>query len=113
MILFVEIFANVEQTFLQKFETIIFKMIIYYIEISFYPTIQPQISSKKNLNNVGIKTVSNSTKTIRNSINNENNNTHIKSRLGVYEIPCLDCNKNMWGNLLVVLKNEFKSTWEI
>ena len=39
--------------------------------------------------------VANSSKTIRNLINNRNNNTHIKSRAGDYEIPCVDCNKNM------------------
>ena len=47
---------------------------------------------KKTLKNPGIKAISNALKTIRSLINNENNNTYIQSRTGLYEIPCLDCN---------------------
>ena len=48
---------------------------------------------EKKLNYLGIKTVTNSSKTIRNLINDKNNNNHMESRVGVYEIACLDCNK--------------------
>ena len=41
--------------------------------------------------------VTNLAKTIRNLINNENNNNHIKSWAGFYEIPCSDSNKKYVG----------------
>ena len=47
-------------------------------------------NNKKNLNNLGIKTVTNTSKTIKNLINNKNNNIPIKSRADEYEIPFLD-----------------------
>ena len=69
--------------------------------MSFYPTIQPQASSKK-LNKLRIKIITNSSKTNKNSINDEYNNTYIESKTGVYEISCLNCNKkDIWRNLLV------------
>ena len=37
----------------------------------------------------------------------------MESRAGVYEIPYLDCNKNMCVKLAVILVNEFTSTEEI
>jgi len=52
---------------------------------------------EKNLNNLGIKTVSNSSKTIKSIINNKRNNTQTRSNAGVYTIQCLDCNKQYIG----------------
>ena len=43
--------------------------------IPFCLTSQPQITSKNNLNKPGIKRATNYLKTIRNLINNKNNNT--------------------------------------
>ena len=42
--------------------------------------------SDKNLNNFGIKAVTNSWKTIKNIVNNKYNNAHIKSDAGFYAI---------------------------
>ena len=42
---------------------------------------------------LGIKTVSNSSKTIKDLIDDKNNNNPIDSKAEIYEIPCLDCNK--------------------
>ena len=39
-----------------------------------------------------IKTASNSSKTIKNLINNKNKITHFKSEAGIYAIQYLDCN---------------------
>ena len=44
---------------------------------------------------LGTKTVTNSSKKMRNLINNKNDNIPKKSKSRVYEIPCLDCYKNM------------------
>ena len=70
----------------------------------FYVTIQPQSSLKKNLKNLGIKTVTNSSKIIRNLIDNKNN--YIKSRAMIYVIPCLDCNKKYVGGSGCYLKKQ-------
>ena len=54
------------------------------IDISFYQKFN-QKCYQKNLNHLGIKTVINSSKTIRNLINNKNlKKKHIKSKAGVY-----------------------------
>ena len=54
-----------------------------------------QFNYRKNLNNLGIITDTNTSKIIRNLINNQYINTHIKSRAGVFEI--LDCNETYLG----------------
>ena len=97
-------FTNVNV--LQKFKTIILQIIIHYIDISFYPTIQPQTSSKKNLNNLGIKTATNSSKIISNLLHKKDNNTYIESRVGIYGIPCPDCNKKYIGESFHSLNKE-------
>ena len=79
--------------FSKNFEQI-FSIINYKLDILFYTTIQPQTSLKKSFNNFGIKTITNSLKIIWNLTNNKNN-THIKYKAEVYDIQCLDCNKNM------------------
>ena len=78
---------NSQANVLQEIKTIF--LIIHYIDISFYPSIQ-QSSKKTNLNNLGIKTVTNSSKTKGNLINHQNNNTYIESRAEVYKILFLD-----------------------
>ena len=79
---------------------------MYYIDISFYPINQPQTSLKKtNLNNPRIKTVTISSKIISNLIYNKNN-THIESRVGMYEIPCLVCNKIYEGETCFSLNKQ-------
>ena len=50
----------------------------------------------KNLNNLGIKTVSLASKTIHNILN-KNSRQHVKSEAGVYMIPCADCHKKYIG----------------
>ena len=42
---------------------------------------------------------------INTNFNNANNNAHIESRAGAFEIPCVDCNKNMKVKLPVALLN--------
>ena len=62
--------------------------------------------NRKNLNNLRIKTFTNSPKRIRNLIDNKNNNTHIKSKVEIYTILCVDCKKNIQVKLLVILKKQ-------
>ena len=81
---------------------------------SFYPIIQPQISSKKILNNFEIKTVTNSSKIIKNLINNKkNNNSHIESRAGVYEILSLVSNKKDLGETSCSINKRIYSDGDI
>ena len=64
---------------------------------------------EKNLNNLGFKTVNNSSKTVRNLIN-KNNNTHIKSRAGLYEILYLDYKKRYVGETFCSVNKQVTST---
>ena len=66
---------------------LIFPRIIYYRYI-ILPNDSAQ-TSQKNLHNLGIKTVTNSSKTVRSMINDKNNNIHIKSEAGFYTMPGL------------------------
>ena len=59
---------------------------------------------KTKQNNLGIKTVTNSSKTIRNLINDKNNNAHIESRAGIYNILHLDSNKKYMSEISHNLK---------
>ena len=68
---------------------------------------------KTNLNNIGIKTVTISSKSIMNLIDDKINNTLIKSKAGDYNIPWMKSNKNMWVKPLVILQNEFINILEI
>ena len=78
-------------------------IIIHYTNILFYPK-NSTPNSRKNLNHFGIKTVTNSLKTINNLINDKNNNNHVESRAGDYELPCRDCNKKYVGETCRRLK---------
>ena len=62
------------------------------------------IIKRKNLNYLEIKTIADYIKKIRDWIDNENNNTPIKSMTGVYDISRMDCNKQYVGETLRVLK---------
>ena len=67
---------------------------IYYIDIT------QQFNHKyhqKELKQPWNQKIPNSSNTIRNLINNKNNNTHIKSMAKVYDIPCWDCKKTYVG----------------
>ena len=69
----------------------------------------PHLSKKKSLVNYHLaqRHLPLTTKTIKNLINNRNNNTHIKSNAGFYSIQLLHCNKkNTWGNDPVILKKQ-------
>ena len=50
-----------------------------------------------NLKKIGIKTVTQSTKTVKNILQNKNNHKHTHSEAGVYTIDCLNCNKKYVG----------------
>ena len=50
-------------------------------------------------NNLGKQTVANSSKTFQDKINEENNDSHMKSDADIYSIQCLRYNKNMQTNL--------------
>ena len=45
--------------------------------------------------------VTQSSKTIKNIINNKNNNTHIKYDAGVFSVVCLDCTKRRKWNIMI------------
>ena len=53
-----------------------------------------------------MKTVTKSSETIKNIINNENYSIHHKFDVGVYAIQCLDCNKAIWVKYPVMFKKE-------
>ena len=59
-----------------------------------------------------MKTVTNSSITIRNLISNKDNITYIESRAGIYEIPWVDCNRKNVGDSSSSL-NWFTSLREI
>ena len=46
-------------------------------------------------------------------IDSSDDNIHTESRVGIYEIPCLDCNKNILVKLLVIPNNKFTSSEKI
>ena len=52
-------------------------------------------------------------KTIRNLMKNKNDNTHIKSRAKVYEIPSLDCNKKYVGETYCDLKKHIQEQGDL
>ena len=63
-------------------------------DVSVYQRIQLHTSLKP----FDIQTVKNSSKTIRNIIYNKNKN-RIKFKVGVYTVPCRDCDKNHIGEI--------------
>ena len=50
---------------------------------------------ENSFNKLRIKTITNSSKRIKNVIDNKNDNIHVKSDAGVYSIQCLDGNKKL------------------
>ncbi len=61
----------------------------FLTDISFYLKMQLETSQQKKQHNFKIRTISDSLKTIKNLINDKNNNIHIKSNVGVYIFQCL------------------------
>ena len=67
---------------------------------------------ERNLNNFRIQNLSNSSKVINNLINNKNN-THIKSKVEVYDIQCQHCNKEYVGDISRIFLKVIKKFGQI